>query len=198
MTATDDVILGMESTLQRVRERPDSAAAHFNLGLAWTQRGRPARAEACYRRALELDPDLVEAWVNLGGVLLLRWEFAESIAANEEALKRRPDLVLAHYNIGQARLYLGDAQGVVGSYRNVVELDPEHAAGRYYLAVGLLAAGQVPEAVHQLARAKNLGHSPEPAFLRAITTAVEKLIETTDQSTTTDPGADAPVNREES
>jgi tetratricopeptide (TPR) repeat protein len=172
----------MERYLERVRENPESAAAHYNLGLAYTQRGRPDRAEKHYRKALELEPDLVEAWVNLGGVLLFKWDFPGCVAANEEALKRQDDLLLAHYNIGQACLYLADTEGVLRSFRRVVDLDPGHAAGHYFLAVGLLAAGRVPEAVEEMARAKALGHSPAPEFLRALKTAAKELIRSTDPS----------------
>ena len=116
--------LNLERCLERAEKHPDSAAAHYNLGLAYTQRGKVTRAEKAYRRALEIDPDLVEAWVNLGGVLMLQWKFEDCLAANQEAIKRKDDLVLAHYNSGQASLYLGDAQGVVKSSLKVLQLDP--------------------------------------------------------------------------
>lgn len=164
----------LEQCLRHAERLPGSAAAHFNLGLAYTRRGRVERAERAYRDALELDPDLVEAWVNLGGVLLLKWDFEGAAAANREAIQRRDDLVLAHCNLGQASLYLGDGEGVVRSYRRVVELDPNHAAGRYFLAVGLLATGRVREAREELAHARRLGHSPAPEFLRALGQAEQR------------------------
>jgi tetratricopeptide (TPR) repeat protein len=195
--STENTGRALESYRKRVEEHPDSASAQFNLALAYTQRGRPDRAEEHYRKALEIEPDLVEAWVNLGGVKLLKWDFHGCIAANEEALKRREDLLLAHYNIGQASLYLADTEGVLRSYRRVVELDPGHAAGRYYLAVGLLSAGRVTEAEEELARAKALGHSPAPEFLKALNEATQKLSEATDPVQSTDNGANAPDQPEE-
>jgi tetratricopeptide (TPR) repeat protein len=187
----------IELYLQQVEQHPESAAAHFNLGLAYTQRGLADSAEQHYRKALELEPDLVEAWVNLGGVLLLKWDFKGSIAANEEALKRKGDLLLAHYNIGQAFLYLGDAEGVVRSYRRVIELDPEHAGGHYFLAVGLLAAGSTAEARGELARARALGYSPAPEFLRALDAAEKEPVRPTDSNIVTRIGADAPDTEKE-
>jgi tetratricopeptide (TPR) repeat protein len=165
---TDETMRPMERYRRRVEEHPESAAAHFNLGLAHTKRGFPGRAEPCYRKALDLDPDLIEAWVNLGGVLLLKRDFKGSIAANEEALKRDDALALAHYNIGQALLYLGDAEGVVRSYRRLVDLHPQHAGAHYFLAVGLLATDHPAEARKELSRAQALGHRPAPEFLRAL------------------------------
>lgn len=171
---TDSAKLRLDRCLRRVERNPESAPAHFNLGLAYSQRGLVARAERAYRKALDLDPDLVEAWVNLGGVLMLKWDFEGSIEANREALTRKENLLLAHYNTGQACLYLGDAEGVVRCSRRVVELDPDHGAGHYFLAVGLLALDRVEEAREALNRARALGHSPAPDFLRALGAAEER------------------------
>jgi tetratricopeptide (TPR) repeat protein len=184
--------LRLERCLRQVEDHPDSAAAHFNLGLAYTQKGQVDRAEQAYRRALEIDPDLVEAWVNLGGVLLLKWDFQGSMHANREALKRNGNLVQAHYNSGQACLYLGDAEGVVRCTRRVIELEPGHASGHYFLAVGLLATGAVEEAREAAARAQALGHSPAPEFLRALSLAEQKLEHKGNSNIVTNIGADAP------
>lgn len=147
---------------------PGSAVGHFNLALAYTDLGLVGRAEELYRRALELDEGMVEAWVNLGGALLLKWDFPGCLKANQEAVARRDDCVLAHYNMGQAYLYLGDGEGVVRCYRKVLELDPRHPAGHYYLAVGLLATGHVEQARRAAATAMELGHRPSPEFLRSL------------------------------
>lgn len=195
--STEGASRQIEKYMQRVKENPESAAAHFNLALAYTQRGLPEPAEQHYRKALEFEPDLIEAWVNLGGVLLLKWDFAGSITANEEALKRKSDLLLAHYNIGQACLYLADAEGVTRSYRRVLQLDPGHAAGHYYLAVGLLAEGQAEEAREELTRAQALGYSPAPEFLRALGTAMKEPVQPTDSNTMTRIEANAPDTEKE-
>ena len=179
----------IERCEKAAQERPDSAAAQFNLGLAYMQKGRIERAEKAYRKALELNPDLVEAWVNLGGVLLLRWDFQGCLEANQEALKRQADLLLAHYHSGQAHLYLGDGEGLVRCSRRVLELDPAHAAGHYFLAVGLLATGQVPEARQALARAMALGYRPLPEFLRSLDRAEGRMKAT--ENTASGPEAEA-------
>lgn len=192
MMTPDGGKLELERRLRQVADHPESAAAHFNLGLAYTQRGRVDRAEQAYRKALELDPELVEAWVNLGGVLMLKWDFRGSLEAVREALKRKEDLVLAHYNAGQAHLYLGDAEGVVRSNRRVVELDPNHAAGHYFLAVGLLAAGSVDAAREAVGRARALGHSPAPDFLRALESAERNVAAGGNRNIVSRIGAEAP------
>jgi tetratricopeptide (TPR) repeat protein len=158
----------------RTKEAPDSAVAHFNLGLAYTQRGMMESAQAAYRRSLDLDPDMVEAWVNLGGVLLLQWDFAGSLEANRQAVARKEDSFLAQFNMGQAHLYLGDAEGVVRCNRRALELSEEHAAAHYYLAVGLLATGGIEQARSELAIATRLGHRPSPEFLAELERAQDR------------------------
>ena len=153
---------------QQAENDPGSARARFNLGLAYTEMGRVNDAEKAYMAALELDPDLVEAWVNLGGVRLLRWDFQGCLEATQEAVARRDDLVIAHFNMGQAHLYLGHAAELVECNRRALALDPRHAAAHYFLAVGLLAAGEVPQARVELTQAMRLGHQPSTEFLKAL------------------------------
>jgi hypothetical protein len=50
----------------------------------------------------------------------------------------------------------------------VIELEPDNAAGHYYLAVGLHADGETQAARLSLGRSVALGHSPEPEFLKAM------------------------------
>jgi tetratricopeptide (TPR) repeat protein len=185
----------IERCRRQVELHPDSAKAHFNLGLAHSKRGAVVPAEESYRKALELDPDLVEAWVNLGGVRMLRWDFQGCLEANREALQRDPESLLAHYNSGQAYLYLGDAEGVERANRKVIDIDPRHAAGHYFLAVGLLPQGKVGEAREAVTRAQSLGHSPAPDFLRALHDAEVKEGRERSQGVIQRIGAEAPQDK---
>lgn len=182
----------LERCQREAENNPGSAVAHYNLGLAYTRRGLMESAETAYRKAVEIDSGLVEAWVNLGGALMLKWDFKGSVDANREALKRNDDLVQAHYNTAQASLHLGDAETVVRSCERVLELDPKHAAGCYFLAVGLLATGEVERAREAAAQADALGHSPAPDFLRALEKAQKELDGEHDEGTGTHIGAPAP------
>jgi tetratricopeptide (TPR) repeat protein len=181
---------------ERIQEAPNSAAAHYNLGLAQIDRGRVIAAERAYRRAVELDPDLVPAWVNLGGTLLMKWDFQGCLEANREALRRQQDLALAHFNMGQAYLYLNDADELVRCNRRVLELDPEHAAGHYFLAVGLLATGQVADARAACTRAMALGYRPRPEFLKSLDRAERASVPKDTTSASPDAGADGDAKEE--
>jgi tetratricopeptide (TPR) repeat protein len=76
--------------------------------------------------------------------------------------------LLAHFNQGLGHLYLREAKEMIACFRRVLEIDPDHAAGHYHLAVGLLEIGNVEDARAALDRAVELGHSPAPEFLKAL------------------------------
>ena len=61
-----------------------------------------------------------------------------------------------------------EAEEMVACFRRVLEIDPDHAAGQYHLAVGLLELGEVAAARAAVEKAAGLGHSPAPEFLKAL------------------------------
>ncbi len=158
----------LERCKREVEEHPERAAAHFNLGLAYTVSGRVKLAEESYVKALEIDPTLHQAWVNLGGVRLMRWEFQGCLEANQEAAKLRDDLPIVHYNMGQAYLYLNDPENLVRCNERVIELQRDNGAAHYHAAIGHLALGNLGAAERFLGRAIELGHQPTQDFMKAI------------------------------
>ena len=151
---------------EEVDGNPESAKLRLKLGTALIKAQKYTEAEKQLRRALELDRACVGAWVNLGGILLGRFDFDGCVEANRKAIVQQPDALLAHYNKGLGHLYLDQAQDMVECFEKVVELDPDNAGGRYHLAVGLHALGRTHEAWQHYKRALDLGHAPQPDFIR--------------------------------
>jgi len=160
--------VSIEELERAVADDPGSAQAHMKLGTAWLKAGAGHKAEQALRRAIELEPGFDEAWVNLGGLMLSRWDFAGCVEMNRKVTERNPELLLAHFNQGLGHLYLREADEMVSCFRRVMEIDPNHAAGQYHLAVGLLEIGEVVAARAAVERAAGLGHSPAPEFLKAL------------------------------
>ena len=165
---TEPLVSAWQRCQASVEQAPDLRRRTTTWASSSSPRPRWRRAEQEFRAALAIDPDLVEAWVNLGGTQLLAWDFAGAAASNREALTRCPGLVEAHFNLGQAHLYLGEATELVDCCARVVELNPGHAAGHYFLAVGLLALDRLADARSAVSRAMALGHRPTPEFLRKL------------------------------
>lgn len=158
----------LDRCLKAVEEKPESAVAHYNLGLAYQKVGRFHQAEEAYLKAVEIDPGLTEAWINLGGVRLHNWDFEGCLEASRVAVNQKDDLAIAHYNLGQAYLYTNDPDNLVACNKRVIELERDNAAAHYYAAVGLLAIGDLSGAERHAGRAMELGHRPTQEFLRAL------------------------------
>ncbi len=164
----------IERCLKAVEEKPDSAVAYYNLGLAYTISGRIKTAEEAYVKAVECDPLMIQAWVNLGGVRMMRWEFKGCREANLKAVELDNDSIVAHYNLGQAYLYLNEPENLVKCNERVLELDRDHPGAHYHLAVGQLALDNHGVAERHLARAIELGHTPTQDFVKALEKAQRK------------------------
>jgi tetratricopeptide (TPR) repeat protein len=187
----------LERCLQAVEEKPSSAAAFYNLGLAYTVSGKVKSAEQAYLKALEIDPAMIQAWVNLGGVRLMRWEFEGCRDANIEALKLDDTLIVGHYNLGQAYLYLNDPENLVACNKRVLELDRNHPAAHYHLAVGYLAMDNHGAAERHLARAIELGHAPTQDFVKAMEKAQMKKARNQNTTLVEITGAEGPEKKRE-
>jgi tetratricopeptide (TPR) repeat protein len=168
MTRPESRTERLDRCLNAVQENPQSAVAHYNLGLAYQKTGRFGLAEEAYVQAVEIDPGLTQAWVNLGGVRLHNWDFEGCLEASKMAVSQRDDLAMAHYNLGQAFLYMNEPENLVACNKRVIELERDNAGAHYYAAVGLLAVGDVTGAERHAGRAMELGHRPTPEFLRAL------------------------------
>ena len=71
-------------------------------GSSWLE-----RAEAAYRRALDLEPSMAGAHCNLGNALLEQDRLREALAAYDHAIGLAPDDAGAHWNRSQALLMMG-------------------------------------------------------------------------------------------
>lgn len=123
-----------------------SASDYFTQGNALMGQGRPAEAEACYRKALQLQPGLADAFLNLGVALKSQGRFGEAEHIYLQALRLRPDFVEALNNLANivnAEGRLGEAEAY---YRRALVHRPEHLEAHINLSRVLLAQGRVDQA----------------------------------------------------
>ena len=88
--------------------KPESAAAHFNLGTAQAQAGQFEAAVQSFRTALELRPDYSLAHGNLGRVLLAQGNQAEAIKHLQEAVRLDPLNPTSLLGLAEAQAAGGD------------------------------------------------------------------------------------------
>ena len=93
--------------------KPESAAAHFNLGTAQAQAGRFEAAVQSFRTALKLRPDYSLAHGNLGRVLLAQGNQAEAMKHLQEAVRLEPSNPTSLLGLAEALAAGGDYAAAV-------------------------------------------------------------------------------------
>ena len=86
-----------------LRERPEYAEAHANLGVVWINLRQPHRAEAEFRAATTFEPRLGSGWNGLGAALLTEGRSGEATKAFQQALLVSPGSQQAEANLRLAQ-----------------------------------------------------------------------------------------------
>jgi serine/threonine-protein kinase len=120
-----------------VAVRPETAVAHYNLGVGLQETGDPDAAVAEYRVALALDPRFARAHIKLGGVLELKADRAGAEAAYRSAVEAEPDSSVAHNCLGSLLHDRKDLDGALAEFRKAIEANPQNGYAHYNLAVSL-------------------------------------------------------------
>lgn len=115
----------------------DNADAWMMLGGIHMQSGGLAKAEACYRRTVVLQPGFAEAYFELGEALQAQNKTEEAIAAYRETLRCKPDFMEGHNRLGMLLHSLKRLDEAQESYQLALRLFPDQAATHYNLGVVL-------------------------------------------------------------
>jgi len=123
-----------------------------------------SKARDYYQLALDQQPDLLDVKANMAltylpgqvmkGVLLLR-EVAEADPTNE----------LAQYNLGLLSLQSQQLDKAQSRFEKLVNENPNHLEGQFYLGVVLFELGKEEEAEAQFLKVKEIDDSPEVGAL---------------------------------
>ena len=139
---------------QRILTRaPESALAWNNLGNSRVQLRDYAGAEACYRRAVGVDPGFNEAFTNLGTLLNLLRRFEESLEAYQKSILLKPDQPRIWLAIGQLLSKMGKVDESIEAYRRGLEQAPGEAWALNNLGSLLMNKGRMAEALELFDRA---------------------------------------------
>jgi predicted O-linked N-acetylglucosamine transferase (SPINDLY family) len=86
---------------------PHSSRLFYNLGRLYDELLDSEKANACYRKALDLDPKFVKPRINLGLNLNQAGRFSEGLSMLEYALAIEPDVDFIFGNLLHAKMQLG-------------------------------------------------------------------------------------------
>lgn len=133
-----------------VREAPENAVHHYNLGNLLALKKRSEEALASLRRAIEIDPCYAYAYNELGNVYLELDHPAEARKAFEAGLACDHTLAKLHKNLARTALTEGHPEEAVRRLEKALSLySPGDPSGKteatYWLATAHAATGRAAE-----------------------------------------------------
>lgn len=146
-----------------LKDYPDDATAHFQLGYVYGILKRHDEAISEYRRAAELKSTLVEAHLNLGLELLEAKDFAGAAAPLQRAAELMPDKAKPRYLAGLALERSGNFAGAIMQYESANAIDAKDFDTVFHLGIVLLHENRAEDAERRLREAIALRGESEPA-----------------------------------
>jgi len=150
------------SQQERLREQPQpevaagSALAHYNLGLAFRQKGYYVEALGEYRQALDRGEDRRLVLQAMAEVHLLRRDFAAALELYESLMRDDPDSPKLWNERGVVLHQVGRAADALDSYRRAVEVDAKYALAWNNVGVVLAQQSSTEEAIEAFRTALRL------------------------------------------
>jgi tetratricopeptide (TPR) repeat protein len=124
-----------------IEASPQSARAHYSLGVVLAENHRLDAAIMQFRKAIALKPEYAEAYYNLGNIFLVRNLPAEAINCFSTAIALTPSDAQMHNNLGVAFLHINNASAATREFDQTLALDPTNASAHFNRARLAQAAG---------------------------------------------------------
>lgn len=125
-----------DAPIEALRDKAEGAGADsqswIQLGDALMQKSRNSpenklyvEAEACYRKALDLEENAVDAMLGLAWVYNTRHEFEKGCRWAREAIALNPRLAQAHSLLGDAAVEHGQYKAAFEHYQQALDIRPD-------------------------------------------------------------------------
>jgi tetratricopeptide (TPR) repeat protein len=131
---------------QALHMDPTYSQAAFYLGLTYNALFDEDKAEAYYRKAVEIDPDYLEAHANYGGMLLDVGNVDEAIRQFDLVLRRDPSHTDALTMLAQAYRFKQLYPQSIDSASQAIRLAPRRAEPYLWLGDSLRLSGKYADA----------------------------------------------------
>jgi Tfp pilus assembly protein PilF len=160
---------------ESLKLNPESAPAHYNLGLALSALRRFDEARGEFQEAVRLDPEYAEAHNNLGAMLHIFGKLDEAAEHYRRAATIRPDNAEALNNLGRLLSQQGHLSEAVDRFHQALALSADFASALSGLAWIRATSGppffDANEARQLAERADALTAHRDPGVLDALAAA---------------------------
>lgn len=175
-----DTAEALEILTSIVKEHPDYAQAHTNLGIVYTQQKRFHEAAAEFEMALRLDPQNDEIRLSYAKTLTAILYYSQAKPVILDYLQRHPHEFEALYFAGVVERGMGEYENAEKVLRQAVAINPQHAEAHYHLGFVLAHLQRPAEAQVELQKA--LALNPESSEARFQLAAVLRTLGETDKA----------------
>lgn len=163
-----------------VKEHPDYAQAHLNLGVLYTQQTNYRLAAAEFQQALKIDPENDAARASYIKALIVLAQLDDALPIAEENLKRNPRDAEALYLLGTVQRQRGHYSEAERVLARAVAVQPDFYDSHYEYGFALAKLGRKAEARAQLEQALRL--KPDSSEARFQLAAVLRAMGLKDQA----------------
>jgi len=146
-----------------LKDYPDDATAHFQLGYVYGLTKRSEDSASEYRRAAELKPDFAEAHLNLGLTLLDMKDYAGAAVALQRATELLPGQAKVRYLAGLALEHSGNLPAAIEQFEAAATLDQNNFDAFFHWGLTLFRANRAEEAEKRFCQAIVLRGDSEAA-----------------------------------
>jgi tetratricopeptide (TPR) repeat protein len=127
----DKAIADLDAT---IRQNPNSAAAYFSRGLAYSGKDDFSHAIADLNRAIQLNPNNADAYLLRGSALAISGDGPDKVITElNEAVRLNPNSAEAYYLRGAAYSNKGDYSKAVADFEAALRINPRHTDARHGL-----------------------------------------------------------------
>jgi tetratricopeptide (TPR) repeat protein len=150
------LILQQALMRRRIEKYPADFVAHFNLGAAMQQLGRPEQALPYLTEAVRIQPSSVTARNNLAAALFAMERFEAAAQEFRQALALDPGYRNARYNLVRTLSAEGDNASALTELRVYLGANPDDSDAQELAGRLLASTGKLDEALRHFRRAAEL------------------------------------------
>ena len=137
----------IEDAIDQVRQRPNDASSHLELGKAYYFSRQYQKAINAFEQVIRIKPDDHFAHYVTGASYAKMERYRESIPHYKEVIRIKPDYAPAHNELGLIYTALGQYKRAIISFKEAIRLEPNFEGTYSNLGFAYADNGQYQEAI---------------------------------------------------